>query len=131
MSPAHTPASALAESLSRDGAGIIADQELDERGNLVDGSELLDARGLEHYLRGYVLLAHLVQLSLLLDLSAHERSIHEARADAVDGDAVGGRLERHDLGQAQHSVLRRDVPRTANCDEAQRAAGSIGRRTRS
>jgi hypothetical protein len=64
-------------------------------------------------------------------LSAHERSIHEARADAVDGDAVGGRLERHDLGQAQHSVLRRDVPRTANCDEAQRAAGSIGRRTRS
>ncbi len=111
-SPAHAPATALAERLPRDGAGVITDQELDERGNLLHSGKFLDAGGFEHNLGGDVFFAHLVQLGLLLDLSAHERRVDEARADAVHSDAMGCCLKGHDLRQAQHSVLRCHVAAT-------------------
>ena len=108
-SPAHAPAAALAESLARDGARIITHQKLDKGGDLVDGGKFFYAGGFEHDLGGDVFLAHFVQLGLLLDLGAHERSVDNTRADAVDSDAMSCCLKSHNLGQPQHGVLRRNI----------------------
>jgi hypothetical protein len=108
-SPAHSPAATLAEGLASDGAGVVAHQELHERSDLVHCGKFLDARRLEHDLRSHILLAHFVQLGLLLDLRAHEWRVDEAWADAVDRDAIGGGLKGHDLGQAENSVLGSNV----------------------
>ena len=47
----------------------------------------------------------------IVDLLLHERRQHPAGADRVAGDAGGRGFERHDLGQSEDAVLRRDVGR--------------------
>ena len=52
-----------------------------------------------------------VRLGLALDLRLDQRRVDVAGADRVAGDAVLGRLQRRDLGEADDAVLGRHIGR--------------------